>query len=309
MIKTLKITGILAVVFALALVVVLARLALRGDQKTKEFLDSAGIIQNYQRNDRDKGADGEQKSPLVQEAEAFALRLNPPKPKKTARKKAPARASGSKGSVATKPSLPKPKLAVRANFKLMATCVYQLDPMRSLALLDLTAKGTKWVRQGETVGHLTIHEIKDGSVVLYQNGKQNSEIFTPPPKSGRSLLKSDASSNQRSAQMPRQPAGAAVQRSALPQTGVSDAKSARRRAQPAKPSAAQQEEVLLENIAGIQQVMDTEKTKKKKGKTDKEKEDELRMLDELFKMLVQEHDELKETPPTADKKKTGGKGK
>ncbi len=77
-------------------------------------------------------------------------------------------------------------------FKLVATCRYDDRPEKSLALLNLTSKGKKWFRQGETVGHLVIHEIKDGSIVLYKDGQENSEISVPKAVSMiRSLLKSD----------------------------------------------------------------------------------------------------------------------
>lgn len=305
MIKTLKITGILAVVSVLALVFLLGTLALRGDEQAKDFLSTGGVIENFQHTDSGRTKNQNQKSPLVQEAHKFALRLNPPKPKRVVKpvnKNANQKDPGSKRIPGLSSGPPAPPIAKRASFRLMATCKYQLDPTRSLALLDLAAKGSKWFRQGEKVGHLTLQEIKDGSVVLYQNGKLNSEIFTPASNTVRSLLKSDVSSGQKQVRMPGQKTAPAAQMPALPRRTVSGIRAGRRRAQPAKPSPAQQEEALLENIAGIQQVMEAEKTKKKSPKADMTEEERLKMLDELFKTLVQEHEELKQTPPEKKEK-------
>ena len=51
------------------------------------------------------------------------------------------------------PSTPRPKAPVTAKFKLVATCRYEDQPEKSLALLNMSAKGLKWFRQGEKVGH------------------------------------------------------------------------------------------------------------------------------------------------------------
>jgi hypothetical protein len=71
----------------------------------------------------------------------------------------------------------------------VATCRYEDKPEKSLAQIDVVAEGKKWVRQGDLIGHLTIHEVKDGSIVLYQGEALNTEIFVPPVKETKSLLK------------------------------------------------------------------------------------------------------------------------
>jgi len=79
------------------------------------------------------------------------------------------------------------------HFELVATANYKDSPERSLALLKPVSSPAKWLRQGEKMGHLEIHEIRDGSVVLYQDGKLNTELFVPTPKPmTKPLLKSDA---------------------------------------------------------------------------------------------------------------------
>lgn len=300
MIKTLKITGILAVVSVLAMVSLLGTLALRGDQQAKDFLSTGGVIENFQHTDSGRTKDQDQKSPLVLEAHKFALRLNPPKPKsvvKSVNKNVTQKDPGSRRLSGPPSGPPAPPIPKRASFKLMATCKYQLDPTRSLALLDLAAKGTKWFRQGEKVGHLILQEIKDGSVVLYQNGKLNSEIFTPTSKTVRSLLKSDVSSGQNQTRMPGQDTAPAAQMPALQRRTVSGIRAERRRAQPAKPSPAQQKESLSGDIAALETLMKTKSTDDEKRKTE-----EIEMMEQLLNMLVEEKQQLNQT--TKEGKKT-----
>ena len=85
---------------------------------------------------------------------------------------------------------PKPKAAtVNNKFKLVATCNYEDQPEKSMALLDMPAKGLKWYRQGQEVNHLVIHQINDGNIVLYKGGVENS-VATMPVVNKKTLLSS-----------------------------------------------------------------------------------------------------------------------
>jgi hypothetical protein len=61
----------------------------------------------------------------------------------------------------------------------------------SLALIDETAKGLHWVRQGGKVGYLVIEEIKDSSVVVRDDKRTFEIVAERAPK--RSLIKGAAS--------------------------------------------------------------------------------------------------------------------
>jgi hypothetical protein len=178
MIKTLRITSIIAVVLAVVFFVLPAVFGVSGDEQTEQFLDSAGVIEKFKEAEGDKVKDSRQEiSPLVKQAEAFALYLNPaPKPK-------------------TKPrvsrSKPRPKGPVSPKFKLVGTSHYALHPALSLALIDEPGKGLRWVRQFSKVGHLVIEQVKDGIIVV-RDGTRTFELVAERPEK-RSLLKENSS--------------------------------------------------------------------------------------------------------------------
>jgi hypothetical protein len=101
-------------------------------------------------------------SPLVRQAQAFALYLNPPKPPKpkveTARKSEPKK-------VAVK--LPK----IEPKFRLLSTSYYRSNPEKSLALVSEPGKGTHWVGAGEDLGHFRIEEIRKGMILFRQDDR------------------------------------------------------------------------------------------------------------------------------------------
>jgi len=84
MIKTLRITSFVAVILAVVFFVFPVIFGVRGDEQVEQFLSSPGVIEKFSKAKGDKDRRSEsQISPLVKEAQAFALYLNPP-PKKTA---------------------------------------------------------------------------------------------------------------------------------------------------------------------------------------------------------------------------------
>jgi hypothetical protein len=184
MIKTLRITSIIAVVLAVVFFVFPAVFGFRGDKQIEQFLNSAGVIEGFREAKGDKVEDERHEiSPLVKQAEAFALYLNPPpKPKP-------------EPSVPEGKSEPRPVGPVTAKFKLIGTSRYVLHPELSLALIDEPGKGLYWVRQFSKVGHLIIEQVKDGLVVV-RDGKSTFELAAERPEK-RSLLKANSSSGGR----------------------------------------------------------------------------------------------------------------
>ena len=184
MIKTLRITSIIAVVLAVVFFVLPAVFGFRGDKQIEQFLNSAGVIEGFREAKGDKVEDSRREiSPLVKQAEAFALYLNPPpKPKP-------------EPSVPEGKSEPRPVGPVTAKFKLIGTSRHVLQPELSLALIDEPGKGLYWVRQFSKVGHLIIEQVKDGLVVV-RDGKNTFELVAERPEK-RSLLKANSSSGGR----------------------------------------------------------------------------------------------------------------
>jgi len=190
--KTLRITGIIAVASVAILFALPVLFGVHHDEKVEQFLNSPGAIKKFNEAKADKPAGSDRQiSPLIKQAEAFALYLNPPtKPEpKTTR---PSRARREE---------PRPKGPVSSKFELIGTSYYELKPDLSLALVDEPGKGLHWVRQSGKVGHLIIEDIKDALVVV-RDGKRTFELTcerpektslvkhgTPPGIPGKSIQK------------------------------------------------------------------------------------------------------------------------
>jgi len=179
MIKTLRITSIVVAMLAVVLLVLPVVFGVRSDAEIEEFLQSPGAVDNFlaakgQRPARDES----QTSPLVKQAVDFARYLNPPPPLPP--KTAPAAARSA--------DQPAPPVAVTPKFNLIGTSFYASRPELSLALIDEPGKGLNWIRQGSTVGHLTIEQIKDGSITI-KDSQGTSEMTVTVNQPWRSLLK------------------------------------------------------------------------------------------------------------------------
>jgi len=178
MIKILQITGFIAVIWAAVLTVLPAVFGVRGDQDIEKFLNSPRVIEEFDKTAGKKTREVDSEiSPLVKQAQAFALYLNPPpKPQP----KTPAAAPKSAEFI------PKPE-QVSVKFDLIGTSFFALHPELSLALIDEPGKGLRWVRQSAKVGHLIIEQIKDGLVVI-RDGERTFEL-TPKRLPRKSFLK------------------------------------------------------------------------------------------------------------------------
>ena len=113
----------------------------------------------------------EEVSPLIAAAQEFALYLAPPKGVESS--PTPALASR---SVPTMP--PIRPAAPSAKFTLRGTSVYPNQPGRSMALISEVGSldgNERWVKEGTQVGHLVIHEIRQGAII-YRDGDQLREM-------------------------------------------------------------------------------------------------------------------------------------
>jgi hypothetical protein len=194
MLKALRIASIGAVIFSAAVLAAVALAGFRGDAEIEEFLAREGVVEQFRKKSQTIPAKTDAISPLEQAAKSFALRIDPPPPPPPPKPVEPPKPVV-KPPVA-QPALPKlpedKQPTLSAKFTLVATARYPEHPEKSMALLKNVQNQYKWYRRGDSVGHLEIREIKDGSIVLYQGGKFNSELFMPAPPTVPSLLKSDA---------------------------------------------------------------------------------------------------------------------
>jgi hypothetical protein len=137
-------------------------LALRPDPGVERLLDGPSPVERAMDSLRHRSERmAPNKSPLVAQAEAFALYLDPPAPPQP--KPRPAR---------TRAVRPQPKpVASAPKFRLVGISYYRTRPAESKALLWGPGDGYVWVRQGAQFGHLTIEEIKGRSLVCREAGR------------------------------------------------------------------------------------------------------------------------------------------
>jgi len=167
MIKTLQITGAIAAILAVGFLVFPVLFGIRSDEEAEKFLNSPGAIEKFKNStSQGKTKGGSKVSPLVKEAQAFALYLNPPPPPRPRHRTSKAK------RVAT---VPRPRGEVSAKFKLIATSCYAARPQLSFALIDEPGKGLHWVRQSGKVGHLVIEQVKDGLIIV-RDGKETRQV-------------------------------------------------------------------------------------------------------------------------------------
>ena len=162
MIKTLRITSFIAAILAGVFFVFPVVYGVRSDERVDEFLKLPSVRERFENAADNKAKTGESRvSPLVEQAEAFALYLNPIKE------------TEQKTSLEPKTTNIASRLPVTPKFKVFATSYFAENPELSLALIDEPGKGRYWVRQSSKVGHLLIEQVKDGLVVV----KGGQEIF------------------------------------------------------------------------------------------------------------------------------------
>ncbi|MFQ6034493.1 MAG: hypothetical protein ACE5NM_01420 [Sedimentisphaerales bacterium] len=174
MIKTLRITSIIVAILAGIVFVFPVVFGGRGNKRMEQLLNSPGAIEKFNKAQADKSVTNEsQSSPLVKQAQALALYLNPPR---------------SKAELSTPRAVtPSPRGPVTAKFTLIGTSFYAARPELSLAFIDEPGKGLRWVRPASQVGHLIIEQIKDGLVVV-RDGQKTFELATEKRPEKSTLL-------------------------------------------------------------------------------------------------------------------------
>jgi len=166
MIKTLRITSITVVVLAAVFVLLSVVYGAASDKKVKELLKEPGALELF-RKARVAKTDKNETPPLVEQAELFAIYLDPPVEVKRPRP--------SIDRPRHEPTPPEPKKDFSVKFDLIGLSYYSAHPERSLALIDEPGKGLVWVTQGSEVGHSVIEQIKEG-VVVVQSGGNTHEL-------------------------------------------------------------------------------------------------------------------------------------
>lgn len=158
MVKTLRITTILIAVAALGIIIFIAAKGIASDDGIEKFLAAPGIAEQLA-GSAAKGAVIEQDTPLIRQAKAFSLRINPPPPPAPVVKTEPT------------PEEIRPQATITAKFTLVGTSYYAGDEKNSWALINEVGKGWHWVKEGEKIGHLEIEKIGMGAVLIRDGSK------------------------------------------------------------------------------------------------------------------------------------------
>lgn len=194
MIKTLRITSVAAAILAGILFVFPVIYGVSSDKSVDEFLKLESVREKFENAADNKAKTGDSReSPLVEQAEAFALYLNPLKPKvqKTS--------TGSKTTIAG-------RLPVTPKFKVFATSYFAEAPELSQALIDEPGIGRYWVRQSGKVGHLLVEQVKDGIVVVKSSEETFELKIEQEPASGSIKTAPNPSVNRRQSHLiPKKP--------------------------------------------------------------------------------------------------------
>jgi hypothetical protein len=190
MIKTLRITGLIAAVFAGIIFILPLVFGVHSDQEVEQLLNSPSVIDKFKLAQRDTEEAGEsQDSPLVEQAQAFARYLNPPVQPRL-------------DTAGTAPStdVVRPRVT-SSKFKLLGTSVHAAQPALSLAFIDEPGKGLHWAKQGSEVGHLIIEQVKEDHVVV-RDGQRTFEQQVQEKFGPMDLLQGSRPAGSRAASRP-----------------------------------------------------------------------------------------------------------
>ncbi len=264
MIKTLRITTVAMAILAGVLLVFPVFFGVRADEEAEQFLNSPSVIEAFKQAKGDKPTGNEsQTSPLVKQAESFALYLNPrPEPRPTI----PMR---QRPVVAPTP----PKAS--AKFTLVGTSVHETCPEESLAFINEPGSGLRWVGPGSKLGHIVIEQIKDGLIVYKdEEGQETKQMSVQPRLPQISLLEGEApaSAAVSSAQIAPKAAPTASAISVRPTAPV---------AAPAPPDISEQESAALTDLVEKLRTLQKSSTSDKAG-SGHSPEESAAMMEELI---------------------------
>jgi hypothetical protein len=159
------------------------------DPALDEIRSRPGAIESFKATDRRAGDSSEERPPLLVQAEAFALFLNPEKegkPQRAQRATEQEPVGRREGPFVVTP----PGVSFQPSFSLRATSYYPSRPEKSRALVAEIGAGTgteHWVKQGTALGHFVVQEIRRGSIT-YRDGDRVREMSVERVPSRPSLV-------------------------------------------------------------------------------------------------------------------------
>jgi len=244
MIKTLRITSVVAAILAGIFFVFPVVYGVRSDERVDEFLKLPSVREKFENVSDNKENTGESRvSPLVEQAEAFALYLNPLKP------------TVQKTSIGPKTTDISGKVSVTPKFKVFGTIYCAGNPELSQALIDEPGGGRHWVRQSGKVGHLLIEQVKDGIVVVKSSDQTFELLVEEIP---------ETSIPNRSSPVSTKTSSLSRAKTSLPSAGRTAAGITRRPISPGKPETTEDNEEkmgdLVDRLKDLQRDSKSDKT-------------------------------------------------
>lgn len=172
MIKILQIFSVLALISA---GVVFGLWVVECFQVEPEIEPAPSILEKFNQSSAQRQKNMQEvSSPLMQQAEAFALYLNPPAPPKPEPEPTPVR----KKQVAIhRPDVRPVQLSPK--FELHGISYYCSKPEESMALVWEPGSGHRWIKQGSKLGHFVVEQVKSTSII-YRDGQHTHEIAFVP---------------------------------------------------------------------------------------------------------------------------------
>jgi hypothetical protein len=149
-----------------------------GGAGSEEQVHATSAVERFLQNGTGKTEESDRLPPLLQEAQALALLLNPPRPPSGS---APAPKTVITAPLSAKtvsnvtPALPVTPPASAPKFELHGISYYRQKPDQSMALVLEPGGTRRWVHPGEQLGHLTIDRI-DCNSVLCRDGAQTHVV-------------------------------------------------------------------------------------------------------------------------------------
>jgi hypothetical protein len=179
MVRILRMISLVVVAATCAAAILVSVFGFGPPSEIQKKLLQASIVEEFKNKIGSLAQKDDTESPLVVQARIFALRIDPPPPKIVPLPQEP---RTEPQPLVNRHDLVAELPIVPSELKLIGTASYTNCPEKSLALLNLVSGGSKWVRQGEIIDQTTVGEIKDGKVILYQNGKDEKQLFVPKPQ-------------------------------------------------------------------------------------------------------------------------------
>jgi hypothetical protein len=178
MVKTIRIISFAIFALAAFLLVYAVVFGVGKDSKIQEFIKRPGAVEQFGADKGKTAPKDDQTSPLVAQAAALSKTLNPPPPPLPV-------------TPVTQPSEPSPTVVITPKFNLVGTSYYAGKPGTSFALIDEPGQGLYWIREGNSVGHLLIEKVNDGSVTV-RDGSRTFEMSVMVKELWRNLVKGDS---------------------------------------------------------------------------------------------------------------------